>query len=112
MPTKNPEDVVASLTALAAAQAEISAAQAVIASARARSSKQAATARKTGASWAVVGAQCQPAVGATAARWRYAGDNEDAAKRAADSRFRSKARTALIAEARVVAVHSARGLPR
>ena len=37
MPTKNPEDVVASLTALAAAQAEISAAQAVIASARARS---------------------------------------------------------------------------
>lgn len=102
MTTKNPE-AAASLTALAAAQAEISAAQAVIARARARSSKQAATARKTGASWAEVGAQCEPAIGPTAARWRYAGDNEAAAKRAADSRLRSKARTALIAEARTAA---------
>ena len=112
MPTKNPEAVQASLAALAEAQAEIFAAQAVIARARTRSAKQAAAARTTGASWAEVGAQCQPAIGPTAARWRYAGDNEDAAKRAADSRLRSKARTALIAEARVVAVHSARGLPR
>lgn len=103
MPTKTPEAAHASLTALAAAQAEISAARAVIASARARSSKQAATARKTGASWAEVGAQCQPVIGPTAARWRYAGDNEAAAKRAADSRLRSKARTALIAEARTAA---------
>jgi hypothetical protein len=103
MTTKNPEAALASLTTLAAAQAEISAAQAVITRARSLSSKQAATARKTGASWAEIGAQCQPAIGATAARWRYAGDADAAAKRAADSRLRSKARTALIAEARVAA---------
>ena len=112
MSTKKPEAAVASLTALAEAQVEISAAQAVIARARTRSSAQAATARKTGASWAEIGEQCQPAIGPTSARWRYAGGNAAAAQRAAGSRQRSKARTVLIAEARVVAVHSARGLPR
>ena len=103
MTTKNPEVTLAALTALAAAQAEISAAQAVIALARTQSAKQAATARQTGASWAEIGEQCQPAIGSTAARWRYAGDSAAAAKRAADSRLRSQARTVLIAGARVTA---------
>ena len=103
MSTKKPEAAVASLAALAEAQVEISAAQAVIARARTRSTIQAATARKTGASWAEIGEQCKPPIGATAARWRYAGDSAAAAKRAADSRLRSKARTVLIAGARVTA---------
>ena len=54
-------------------------------------------------SQAEIGEQCQPAIGSTAARWRYAGDSAAAAKRAADSRLRSKARTVLIAGARVTA---------
>ena len=101
--TKNPEAVQAALATLAESQAEIFAAQAVIALARTQSAKQAATARQTGASWAEIGEQCQPAIGSTAARWRYAGDSAAAAKRAADSRLRSKARTVLIAGARVTA---------
>lgn len=103
MSTNTPETAQASLTALAEAQAEISTAHAVIAHARTRSSTQAATARKSGASWAEIGEQCQPAIGATAARWRYAGDSAAAAQRAAGSRLRSKVRTALIAEARGIA---------
>lgn len=104
MLTKNPEAAVASLKALAAAQAEISAAEAAITRARARSFTQATTARKAGAHWAAIGEQCQPAIGATAARWRYAGDSAAAAQRAAGSRLRSKARTTLIAEARATAI--------
>lgn len=103
MPTKNPEVVQASLTTLAEAQSEIFAAQSVITRARERSSAQAAIARKTGASWAEIGDQCKPPIGPTAARWRYAGDSAAAAKRAADSRLRSKARTVLVAGARVTA---------
>ena len=104
MTTNNPEAVRATLAALAEAQAEIASAQKIITNARSRSSAQATAARKTGASWGEIGEQCRPPIGATAARWRYAGGSAAAAQRAASSRRRSKARTALIAEARVTVV--------